>query len=297
MTDISVVIPFYSAVPGLLIKSVRSALSQTIQSIEILVIDDASPISAKRELESIKDTRLRIIRHIENSNGGIARNTGIEAAVGKYIAFLDYDDIWYRDKLSKQLAAIKSNANSLNDLVVYSRCKIIEQDLAYSHPKRAIKEDESVGDYLFVHKQLIQTSGIFLSRILAQKVKFDDLKRHQDYQFCLALESIGAKFVFVDEDTYEFVQIPKLNDYNFSTTWLINYQSMLTPSACLGFKKLVILRSMVSHGHFYKAVRFSIKNRFLSEFSRSVITKIIKGFFPKRITAILIKMKQNAKIS
>lgn len=297
MTDISVVIPFYSSVPGLLIKSVRSALAQTIESVEILVIDDASPISAESELKEIVDVRLKIIRHTQNSNGAIARNTGIDAAVGKYIAFLDYDDIWYEDKLSKQLTTISAVASATNDIVVYSRCKIVEGQYAYSHPKRAIKDDELVGDYLFVQKQIIQTSGIFLSRVLAKKVKFDDLKRHQDYQFCLALERFGAKFLFLDEDTYEFIQIPKLNDYNFSSIWLDKYQSMLSASACLGFKKLVILRSMIAHGHIYKALIFSIHNKIGNEFFRVVIIKVVKRFFPKNVTNILKIIKRNAKKS
>jgi len=276
MILVSVIIPFYSSTSGLLIKAVESALNQTIENLEVIIVDDCSPIVAKDEIKAINDDRVRIITHLENSNGGIARNTGIENARGDYIAFLDYDDIWYKDKLEKQHTLFNSTAIHHNDLVIYSRCKIIDGNRVLIRPMRSIKKTESVGEYLFCAKQIIQTSGIFLKTELAKKAKFDDLKRHQDYQFCLSLESVGAKFFMLDSPSYEFIQIPKLNDYNFSIQWLCSYSKSLNANAIKGFKKLVILRSMVSHHRYLKSLIYSIKNKILISFFDVVLRKAVK---------------------
>ncbi|TMS79724.1 glycosyltransferase family 2 protein [Pseudoalteromonas sp. S554] len=276
MILVSVIIPFYSSTSGLLIKAVESALNQTIENLEVIIVDDCSPIVAKDEIKAINDDRVRIITHLENSNGGIARNTGIEHARGDYIAFLDYDDIWYKDKLEKQHKLFSSKAMHHKDLVIYSRCKIIDGNRVLIRPTRSIKETESVGEYLFCAKQIIQTSGIFLKTNLARKVMFDDLKRHQDYQFCLSLESEGANFLMLEDVSYEFVQIPKLNDYHFSLKWLELYAKYLNQKSIKGFKTLVILRSMVSHHRYLKSLIYSIKNNILISFFDVVLRKVVK---------------------
>ncbi|WMN87502.1 glycosyltransferase family 2 protein [Vibrio parahaemolyticus] len=278
-SKVSVVIPFYSDTPGRLLKAVNSALSQTI-SVEVIVVDDASPISAESELISLADdSRLTVIRHNTNTNGGVARSTGIKNATGEFIAFLDYDDFWYSEKLELQLDLYKKNACRVKEpekIVIYSRCFIVDGKRRLLRPKRAMLENESVSDYLFCEKQIIQTSGIFLRATTAKFVGFDNLKRHQDYQFCLSLESIGCKFFMLEQPSYEFVQVPKLNDYNFSIKWLQQYGKYLTTDANRGFKSLVLLRSMVSHWHIRKAFTFAVKQHLISDFLKILFIQLVK---------------------
>lgn len=284
---VSVVIPFYSTLPGLLCKSVRSALDQSFQDIEVIVVDDCSPVAASEELRDIHDTRLIVINHVKNSNGAIARNTGVANARGKYIAFLDYDDLWYPNKIQAQLDLLQK-ADIEDKTVIYSRCRVIFGDRFYTRPKREIRSDERVGDYLFCAKEIIQTSGIFLTASTAKTVCFHDLKRHQDYQFCLSLEEYGCKFLMSNEPLYDFVQILKVNDYKFSVGWLELYKKNLSYNAIKGFKSLVILRSMLA-GNFYKsAIKYSIKNAIVGYF----IKYAMFHFFKRIISAnILCRLK------
>lgn len=281
MIKVSVIIPFYSTKSGLLLRSVESVLNQSISNIEVIVIDDHSPVTAVQELASLKDSRVSIIRHDKNTNGGIARNTGIDNASGEFIAFLDYDDIWYSDKLEKQLTFWKSLYNET--AVIYCRCKVVDGKRNFERPERCININERVGDYLFSSKQIIQTSGVFLSTILARKVMFHDLKRHQDYQYCLSLEAKGATFYYLDKVLYEFVQIPKLIDYHFSLIWLEDYKKYLSIDAISGFKKLVILRAMIGHSEYYSAFKYAVNNKFVSYYIRAVFfnlgKKLVKRFF------------------
>ncbi len=289
---ISVVIPFYSETTGRLNNAVTSVLGQTHTNLELIIVDDYSPLLAKDELLSVIDERVRIIRHESNSNGGIARNTGIEAATGKYIAFLDYDDVWFEDKLTQQLAMFEQSELEEKYRVIYSRCHILVKDFQYTRPNRAISPDESVGHYLFSAREIIQTSGLFLLAQTAKDVRFDDLKRHQDYQFCLSLEQFGCHFFMLEQPSYQFIQIPKLNDYHFSISWLDNYKHCLEPEAVLGFQKLVILRSMIAHGDFFTGFIFSVKTGNWLEYSKMVGIKVLKALFPLKL---LLKLKDKLK--
>ncbi|WP_076542424.1 glycosyltransferase family 2 protein [Shewanella sp. UCD-KL21] len=284
---ISVIIPFHSNVSGLLQKAVLSALNQKIVNVEVIVVDDCSPLDALSELDFIHDERLRVVRQKKNSNGGIARNTGVNLSNGQFIAFLDYDDIWYKDKLEKQLSLYEQHAVEYPNPVIYSKCKIIEVNSNFIRPTREIFTDEKVGDYLFFSKQIIQTSGIFLSKATSNLVQFDNLKRHQDYQYCLALESVGAKFFLLNEVSYEFVQIPKLNDYNFSIHWLGIYKFYLSNSAVKGFNQLVVIRSMISHHDYIKAITFGFENNMLFFVIKSILIKVIKNVIPVRVLGII----------
>jgi glycosyltransferase involved in cell wall biosynthesis len=107
MTNVSVVIPTRNRWP-LLRRTLGSALAQAGVDVEVVVVDDASTDDTARELDAIDDPRLRVVRHDAQRRTAAARNSGIEAARGAWVAFLDDDDIWAPDKLAAQLAAAHS---------------------------------------------------------------------------------------------------------------------------------------------------------------------------------------------
>jgi len=109
MPLVSVVIPTYRRV-SLVPRAIRSVQNQTYKNIEIIVVDDASPDNTEEIVRSIPDPRIRYIRHDRNKGLAAAgRNTGIQAAHGKYIAFLDDDDEWLQTMVEKQLKVIEAH--------------------------------------------------------------------------------------------------------------------------------------------------------------------------------------------
>lgn len=102
---VSVVIPFYSGVHWLK-EALTSVQNQTYKNLEVLVVNDGS----KEDISDIIKTYKLNVKVINKKNGGpaSARNLGIEKSRGKYIAFLDSDDIWLPDKLSKQISYMES---------------------------------------------------------------------------------------------------------------------------------------------------------------------------------------------
>ena len=103
-STVSVVIPTHNRAT-LLRRAIDSVLNQTWEDIEILVIDDASTDTTESVIEDYNDSRITYLRHEENRGGSAARNTGIEAATGRFVAFLDDDDEWKPGKLTVQLDA------------------------------------------------------------------------------------------------------------------------------------------------------------------------------------------------
>jgi len=101
---ISVIIPIYN--DALYIQeAIKSVLSQTIEELEIIIINDGSTDNFEEKIECFNDPRIRIIEQI-NSGAAAARNNGIKNAKGKFLAFLDADDIWAPNKLKLQLEVL-----------------------------------------------------------------------------------------------------------------------------------------------------------------------------------------------
>jgi len=92
---ISVIVPTFNR-PQMLMESVKSILSQTYQNFEIIVVNDAGE-DISEILNSINDNRIRYIQHTENKGRSASKNSGIKSAKGKYIAYLDDDDIYFQD--------------------------------------------------------------------------------------------------------------------------------------------------------------------------------------------------------
>lgn len=104
---VSVVVPTYDhgeQVGG----AVDSVLAQTVSDLELVVVDDGSTDGTADRLGEYTDERIEVVRHPENRGVSAARNTGLEAATGEYVAFLDADDRWAPAKLERQVERLRA---------------------------------------------------------------------------------------------------------------------------------------------------------------------------------------------
>lgn len=106
---VSIIVPVYNAAQYIR-ETIESVLGQSYCEWELLLVDDGSKDASCKIMEEYakKDERIRVIRK-ENEGAAKARNTGVEMANGKYIAYLDADDLWTSDKLEKEVAFAKEN--------------------------------------------------------------------------------------------------------------------------------------------------------------------------------------------
>lgn len=104
---VSIIIPVYNK-KDTIRETIESILSQTYKNYEIIIIDDNSNDDTMSILLQYLDN-IVLIHHMENMGVSYSRNEGIAEAKGKYIAFIDADDVWVKDKLTKQVEFIKKN--------------------------------------------------------------------------------------------------------------------------------------------------------------------------------------------
>lgn len=163
---VSVIIPTYNRAEQV-VEAVNSVLQQTYTAFELIVVDDASTdstISLLRK-EFAADTRVELIFLSENKGVSFARNRGIEMAKGEWIAFLDSDDIWHKDKLQQQVAYIKENPQYK---IVQTQEIWIREGVRVNAPKTHRKRD---GDIFAasLKRCMITPSSVMIHRSLFDK--------------------------------------------------------------------------------------------------------------------------------
>ena len=114
MEIVSIITPAYKC-RNTIEETYKSVLAQTFSDWEMIIIDDCSKDDTFNIASnySRKDSRIRIIRNEVNSGVAATRNRGLDVALGSFIAFLDSDDIWYPEKLEKQIRFMEDNEYAL----------------------------------------------------------------------------------------------------------------------------------------------------------------------------------------
>ena len=110
---VSVVIPTYNA-RSTIERALQSVANQSLNAIEVIVIDDASTddtINIVSEFSATSKIAIRILRSDQNAGPGSARNRGWDSSTGEFIAFLDADDVWHPQKLEIQVREMQQESN------------------------------------------------------------------------------------------------------------------------------------------------------------------------------------------
>jgi glycosyltransferase involved in cell wall biosynthesis len=125
-----VIVPVWNPRPGWLREAVESALSQARSDVEVIVVDDGCPDPVGRLLDSLDDPRLRVLR-IEHGGVARARNAGLAVARGRFVRFLDADDVLERGSTAR----LVSLASGRNDVISYGATVLCDPDL---RPRRTV---------------------------------------------------------------------------------------------------------------------------------------------------------------
>jgi glycosyltransferase involved in cell wall biosynthesis len=165
---ISVVLPTYGR-PEFVERAARSVLDQTCTDAELIVVDDCSPIPVADALEGLPDAPIpiRVVRHDENRGAPSARNTGIEAADGEFVAFIDDDDTWHETKLERQLAVFESSPPAVGVVYTGQRYTLDGETVDVLRPSirgdvtRALLSGAQLGTFstLMVRASVVEATG------------------------------------------------------------------------------------------------------------------------------------------
>jgi glycosyltransferase involved in cell wall biosynthesis len=190
MILVSVIIPTYGR-PIYLGKAILSVLNQSIEELELIIVDDNNPnTTARIETQNIinkyTDKRIVYIKHDYNKNGAAARNTGIKVARGEFISFLDSDDEYMPDRL--KLCCQKINNYDNNVAGVYTGCEFRKGGKKY-HTETKIKSGSFLINTLAGNFKFCTGSNLFIRKSVINELNgFDEtFIRHQDYEFLVRL--------------------------------------------------------------------------------------------------------------
>jgi glycosyltransferase involved in cell wall biosynthesis len=160
MAFVSVIIPSYNR-EQVIERAVRSVMAQTCGDIEIIVVDDGSTDGTSSLVAALaeQDQRIRYLQHHTNLGAQAARNTGIRAAQGEWIAFLDSDDEWLPQRLELEL----SLAHKRGVAVVYSECYVKN---GYNNELKLFCTKPKSGD---IYRDLLEYPGPTFQGFLVKK--------------------------------------------------------------------------------------------------------------------------------
>ncbi len=133
---VSIITPSYNS-EKYIKETIESVLTQSYKNWEIIIVDDASSDNATQIVDEYvkKDSRVKLIKLKQNRGPANARNRAIKKASGKYIAFLDSDDIWLPTKLEKQIEFLQEN----NLVITYSAYETMDEDSKYINTRNIQK--------------------------------------------------------------------------------------------------------------------------------------------------------------
>ena len=161
MPKVSVIIPTYNSA-NYLPEAIESVLAQTYKDFEIIVIDDGSTDNTKDVVAPYLD---RIIfSEVPNAGPAEARNRAIRESSSEYVAFLDADDIWYPDKLERQLAVFSENQHYslVHSDASYTRTYTTQKDRTWFSIKRRVKAG-------WIFSELLSENFIILSSVIVKR--------------------------------------------------------------------------------------------------------------------------------
>lgn len=185
---VSVVIPAFGRRDACR-RAVESALNQSLAPYEVVVVDDGSAPPLRLDLA---DERVRLVRLPANMGPSVARNRGVKAATGDWVAFLDSDDYWQEDKLARQLAGHRPSER------VLLACNVTVADEGGTHPYNVSAPRPPLDEWVLVHRQSLQSSGLILPRVLMLEYPFDERLRHfEDWDLVLRLGRAGVAIDYV----------------------------------------------------------------------------------------------------
>lgn len=197
----SIVIPCFNR-PEELRRTLLSCLAQECRDFEAIVVDDGSVEDVASVVADLADPRLHYIRQA-NAGACAARNRGIDAASGSWIALLDSDDTFAPNKLAICLEVILRETQSRDgaaDLFFHK----IEIDRGatrkWSQPERMPAPEETMAEFLFCAHQHIMTSTLVVRTEVARLVRFDEtLPMNQDVDFKVRLAAMGYRAQGIDQ--------------------------------------------------------------------------------------------------
>lgn len=255
MPQFSVIIPVYNAASTLR-ETLKSVENQTWRDFEVVLVNDGSTDESEEIIMTWQEQTEQEIRLINQENQGLgaSRNRGIEAAQGDWIALLDADDLWDKDKLAGITRFIQTQP-ALG--VIYHRVKNFSEQRTYQRSGRPVREIRE----LLTHSNPLVPSAVLIDRETALKNPFSerrDLHGAEDLHLWVRLLSAGVSFLFCENAiTYYRVYGGMSSDLENHLQYVYNALADLKNEGLIdeNTEKAAIARKHYEAGRFYHKIK------------------------------------------
>jgi succinoglycan biosynthesis protein ExoO len=318
--EVSVIIPAYNT-EAYIAEAIQSALGQTLNNIEVIVVDDASTDRTLAVAQSFTDKRLKIITLEQNLGAAAARNRALREAKGKWIAVLDSDDWYAPERLAKLVqVADAETADMIADDVYYIKDgdKLPWTSLLGESGKQ-IKEIKQIDPVYFVETDLPGRGGLTLgltkplikrSFLVQHSIEYySHIRLGQDFWFYLTCLAHDARFIFIPKAYYFYRsrpgslvtinQVKRLDQYCSATLYFLEQDFVKFKPELLKalYKRLTLIEKTrpyfrvvdaIRHGKFLKILIQMAHN---PEFFGHLFKQLPK-IISRRINYFLAKFSQ-----
>ncbi len=219
----TIVMPNYNSSKTIL-KTIGSIKEQSFQDFELIIVDDHSKDNSIIKIShTFKNSKIKIIKLNKNGGPAKARNIGIKKSRGKYIAFVDSDDLWFRNKLKEMHFCIISNKAN-----VYCHNELSK---SLDETKKIIKNGPFTKDFyynLLTNQNCLSTSAVIIEKFFIQKNKlfFNEDRSFfsvEDYDYWMRLAQKKAKFLFINK----ILGIYNFTEDSISSNYYLHYKNTL----------------------------------------------------------------------
>lgn len=192
MPKVSIIMPLYNS-EQFIEETIKSIINQSYSDWELIIVDDYSNDNSIRIIEKYKNNgdeknKIKIIKNQKNFGPAFSRNEAIKESNGRYIAFIDSDDIWKKEKLEKQISFMEENKVGF----VFSSYNRIKEN---GELEGTVKAPEIIDFNYILKRTPIQISSVIIDTEIVDKkiINFKDIKTSEDISLYLNILSSGIK--------------------------------------------------------------------------------------------------------
>lgn len=249
---VSIITPTFNS-EKFISETIHSVQNQTYQNWELILVDDGSTDNTVEIIKEIqqKEHRIQLVICPENKGAGIARNLGLEKAKGRYITFLDADDLWKETKLEKQIQFLKER----NLAFTWSFYELIDEEGNLLNSLITAPNPLKYSQLKFCN-YVGNLTGIYDSHVYG-KIPISELKKRQDWILWLhILEKIETAYPVPESLAYYRIRKESLSA---SKLKLLKYNFLVYRSLGYNWMKSFLYLSKFLIVHFFEKPKYSVK--------------------------------------
>lgn len=221
-TLVSIITPVYNC-EKYISQTIDSVISQTYENWEMILADDNSPDNSAKIIAeyAAHDSRIKYIKLTQNGGAALARNAALEKANGRYIAYLDADDLWFPTKLERQIDFMTKNN------IAFTCCDYEKIENDGTPLNKVIHMPKTISYEQLLRNTIIQTVGVVVDTEKVDKtlITMPNVRRGQDSATWLKMLHNGVEFVGQNEVLAKYRRVPQSlssNKFNaMKRTWYL----------------------------------------------------------------------------